>query len=84
MKILEFGAGSSTLWLSRLVDSVLSIENDAGWVERLRSELSDNVTLVYLDKPECLSSEHIPNYYREGFDMMVIDPLAHRINCAKS
>ena len=84
MKILEFGAGSSTLWLSRLVDSVLSIENDAGWVERLRPELSDNVTLVYLEKPECLNSDYIPNYFREGFDMMVIDPLAHRINCAKS
>ena len=46
--ILEFGGGQSTLWWSARASSVLTIEEDLDWSERLRSKISDNVELHHV------------------------------------
>jgi len=46
--VLEFGGGQSTLWWSKRARSVLTIEEDAVWYERLRSQIRDNVTLFHV------------------------------------
>jgi len=46
--ILEFGGGQSTLWWSARARSVLTIEEDADWFARLRSEVGPNVSLHHI------------------------------------
>jgi hypothetical protein len=43
--VLEFGGGQSTLWWSARARSVLTIEEDADWFTRLRSQVRPNVSL---------------------------------------
>ena len=46
--VLEFGGGQSTLWWSTRAQSVLTIEENADWCERLRGQIGKNVTLHHL------------------------------------
>src|SRR5262245_20458335 len=45
--VLEFGGGQSTLWWSARAQSVLTIEENADWCERLRGQIGMNVTLYH-------------------------------------
>ncbi len=47
-KILEFGGGQSTLWWSARAASVLTIEQDAGWYDQLRSRVRSNVSIHHI------------------------------------
>lgn len=38
-RVLEWGSGSSTAWLSRRVETVRSVEHDRQWYDRVRAEL---------------------------------------------
>lgn len=44
-RVLEWGSGSSTLWLADRAASVDSIEHDPAWAESMRPRLPDHVTL---------------------------------------
>ncbi|HTB37209.1 MAG TPA: hypothetical protein VK777_08990 [Reyranella sp.] len=46
--VLEFGGGQSTLWWSAKARSVLTIERDAAWFARLRSQVGPNVSLHHI------------------------------------
>jgi hypothetical protein len=46
--VLEFGGGQSTLWWSTKGRSVLTIEEDATWFARLRSQVGPNVSLHHI------------------------------------
>lgn len=46
--ILEFGGGQSTLWWSERAQSVLTIEEDRGWFEHIRSQIDGIRSNVYL------------------------------------
>lgn len=47
MDVFEFGAGYSTLWLSKKVRSVISVENNFEWYSLLKNQQTDNVQFVY-------------------------------------
>ena len=81
MSCLEFGAGGSTVWLANRIKSVTSIENNPAWAESVKSFIPEKVRLIELINPESISSHHLG---KEVFDIMIVDPLAHRINCAKA
>lgn len=46
--VLEFGGGQSTLWWSARARSVLTVERDAAWFGRLRSQVGPNVSLHHI------------------------------------
>ena len=46
--ILEFGGGQSTLWWSARAKSVLTIEEDLNWYNRLRTQVGSNVRLHHI------------------------------------
>jgi predicted O-methyltransferase YrrM len=46
--ILEFGGGQSTLWWSARAESVLTIEEDAGWYDQLHNRTGRNVNLRHV------------------------------------
>jgi len=41
-KVFEFGSGGSTLWMSKFVKSLVSVEDDPTWHKRIAQELADN------------------------------------------
>jgi hypothetical protein len=46
--ILEFGGGRSTLWWSVRAESVLTVEEDLNWYNRLRTQVGSNVRLHHI------------------------------------
>jgi len=77
-RVLEFGAGQSTLWWAGKAAQVVSFEHDPEWVARLISHLPPSVQLHrvpwHLEGIERL----LPS---EPFDVVVIDGL-NRLKCA--
>ncbi len=44
--ILEQGCGGSTIWFAGRVAKVISVENDIMWLNFVRSQVGENVTLI--------------------------------------
>jgi predicted O-methyltransferase YrrM len=78
-RVLEFGAGQSTLWWAARASEVISFEDNAAWYERLLSQMPQNVSLRLISSPAptkeiCFASG--------PFDIIVIDGLG-RLECAQ-
>lgn len=76
--ILEFGGGQSTLWWSKRARSVLTIEENAEWYERLRSQIRSNVTLFHHpadDRSRALQKirKSIDGNAVHKFDVIIVD-----------
>ena len=73
--VFEYGAGSSTEWLSRFASSVHSVENDQTWGERVKLELSERANAVLDVIPDMESFiESIPR--GTSHDIYIIDCLS--------
>lgn len=74
-KVLEIGAGMSTLWLSNRAEKVISIEADLDWYNKLSTIISDrkisNIDLQYKWIGEDMADfSNFPDNY---FDLIYID-----------
>lgn len=78
-RVLEFGAGSSTLFWAARASEVHSVELDARWLERLRPHAPANVRLHHEPDPARYAECVAPQLGR--FDLIVIDG-AERARCA--
>jgi len=86
--VFEFGAGYSTLWFSRHVAKVVSVESNEAWVNQLQKLLPPNVTLLLRpssgDETESRGpsgySGAIEEYPPGSFDIIAIDG-AERLSC---
>jgi hypothetical protein len=77
-RVLEFGAGHSTLWWATRAATLLSIEEDPSWAEKLRPRLPANaqVHLASMASAEaCLADVRRILEGRGPFDVIVIDGL---------
>ena len=72
MTVFEYGCGSSTLWYAARVGSVVSVEHDHTWYERVKRELPHNVELV---KQDLCGGDYPKEATGHGrlFDLIVID-----------
>jgi hypothetical protein len=78
-RVLEFGAGQSTLWWAKRAALVVSFEANREWFDRLKGGLTSNTRLHLI--PESL--EGIEELLPTGpFDVIVIDGL-DRLRCAR-
>lgn len=84
MDVLEFGAGQSTLWLAQRVRSVVSIESDPAWAERVRLQARrldlTNIDLRLRNLDDYADCNDFPDGH---FDFCVIDGAA-RGRCAET
>ena len=76
--VLEFGGGQSTLWWSKRAQTVITIEEDAEWYERLRSRIRDNVTLFHVpadDRTRAVERirKIIDSHTVHKFDVIIVD-----------
>lgn len=92
---LEYGSGRSTTWFAKRVDNLISMEHNAEWYERVRSEISrlglSNTSYYQKPKPdtnlsleEALTSEYVAvssNLKEGSLDFALIDGVS-RPACA--
>lgn len=83
MYIFEYGSGYSTLWLAHRVDTIVSVETDRTWYQRLKQIAPANVDLRYSDyEPNGEYCRLVQEYNRE-FDVVIVDS-RDRVRCAKN
>jgi predicted O-methyltransferase YrrM len=74
-RIVEFGAGMSTIWFASRAQFVLSIESDPGWFNRVRMMLEKrgvtNVQLEYRAMEDC--EQYASLGAEKSFDLALID-----------
>ena len=69
-KVLEYGAGHSTLWWMKRAAEVVAIEGSEDWYHHLLGKIGKNVTLHLMRKP---SEDLRPVFAGRRFDIIVID-----------
>ena len=90
-RCLEYGAGTSTAWLTRRVGSVVSAEHDPVWFARVQRQLAqegldrDSVRLLGTDpqdQPESSPYVRVIDEFGDGeLDACFVDGM-HRATCA--
>jgi hypothetical protein len=81
-KVFEYGSGSSTLWWSRIVSRVVSVDHNPQWIERLRPGFSDKVVLVHKAINAPVDPSHMPlvdEFLEEGLDLPTSGNHAHDV-----
>ncbi len=86
MVLLEFGAGYSSIFWAKHVKQVFSVEHDPFFVNKLKNDLPQNVTLYSADEKSnspYYQYAKVISEQQQGlrFDVIVIDGI-ERINCA--
>lgn len=83
MSIFEYGCGESTLWWSKRVKEVISVEHDRVWYGNIAAKIPENVNLLQIDLEYGGRYSSIISDYRDCFDIIVIDG-RDRVNCARN
>jgi precorrin-6B methylase 2 len=94
-RVLEWGCGSSTISISKLVKEVHSIEHNKNWYDNINLKISNTNANLYLCEPDneyvegghCGTLQQFETYIKKPlelgkFDLIFIDGRA-RIECAK-
>jgi predicted O-methyltransferase YrrM len=69
-RVLEFGAGRSTVWLNQRTDHLISVETDPLWAEWARQN-SPGADVRHRDPPtDYLECDSFP---AESFDLVIVD-----------
>jgi hypothetical protein len=82
--VYEFGSGNSTLWFSKIVNKIISIEHDEIWYYKLKDVLVEKNNINYLYRN--LNSGGYTNQiltYKNVFDVIVLDG-RNRVECSKN
>ena len=91
--VLEYGSGQSTNQIAKHVKTLISIEHQNRWYQKLNTELENNVTLIlakpdlpYEEGKDCGSYEQFKTYINAPinygpYDIVLIDGRA-RVECA--
>jgi hypothetical protein len=80
--IFEYGSGHSTIWLSRRAASIVSVEHDREWYDRMKEKFSDYSNITY--KYKSLVTDAYVNeilQYNSAFDVIMIDG-RERVKCS--
>lgn len=79
-KVFEFGSGNSSLYWSEKCSSLISIEHDQDWFNKIKNNIRNNQKLfLRKNKKEYVQSI---NEFEPEFDMIIIDGV-YRQDCAK-
>jgi hypothetical protein len=79
--VFEYGSGNSSLWWSKRVTQVISIENDANWFNYIKENIPSNVEL-YLIEDDLEYASAILQYEDHLFDVIIVDG-SNRNQCAE-
>ena len=77
-EILEFGSGSSSIWWSQRAESVLAVENNREWYEKIRESNNDKLKVVLAESER----DYLAAGKGKNFDVIVIDGV-YRQQCVE-
>lgn len=92
MNVLEYGSGQSTREIAQKVKSIISIEHQANWYNKLINDIPNNCNLIltppnmeYTEGGHCGTYEQFKNYIESPikygpYDLILIDGRA-RVSC---
>lgn len=79
LTLFEYGSGFSTLFYSRLVGTVYSVENDARWFEEMHKKLPANASIFFVEADE--NGNYAGAIERvDPVDIVIVDG-RDRVNC---
>ena len=83
--VFEFGSGNSTLWFSKKVNEVISVEHDQSWYDRNKSSFEEISNIEYIHREEKTGdySNEILKYSNQ-IDVLIIDGVDRVQCCLKS
>lgn len=80
--VFEYGSGHSTIWFSRKVAEIISVEHDLKWYNRMKEEFSEHSNITYkyrpVDKADYTNEIFQHNH---AFDIIIIDG-RERVKCS--
>ena len=81
-RVFEYGSGFSTCFFGERCDSVISVEYDAAWLERVREIIPANASIIY--QPEDVDADYCRCIHHQNaeFDLVVVDG-RDRVNCVR-
>jgi hypothetical protein len=81
MRVFEFGSGNSTLWWAARVASVVAVEHDATWAERVAEDAPSNAQVLQVTLEPDGDYCRTPQRTEEAYDVVVVDG-RDRVRCA--
>lgn len=81
-RLFEFGSGNSTLWFSKRLEQVTSVEHNEAWYREIKHSIPENVRLAYEPLENGKYSLAAKNS-GEQFDIIIVDG-RDRVNCIKN
>lgn len=83
MSVFEYGSGGSTIWWSKHVKEVISIEHDRTWFEKIRESVASRATISQVELEYGGAYSKAIQKYQRRFDIVVVDG-RDRVNCIKN
>jgi len=80
--VFEYGSGSSTVWFSKRVSDVTSVEHDQQWYKQVKSNLPKNCELHLIEKNENDKYSTFIRSLNKYYDIIIIDGI-DRVKCCK-
>jgi hypothetical protein len=80
--VFEFGSGNSTLFYSKKVNKVVTVEHNRDWFDKVKSELPANAEIIYKSL-DGTGYEKAAQNYNYLFDIIIIDA-EKRVECLKN
>jgi len=79
--VFEYGSGNSSMWLSKKVKEIISVEHDRNWYTQMKDKFEQQLNMKYLFKDLEPGDYHdqILKYDKE-FDIIIIDG-RNRVKC---
>lgn len=83
LTMFEFGSGYSTRYFSTHVKSIISVENDRGWFEKMSADSAVNVKILFHPVDDTENYERSIIATGKQFDIVFVDG-RRRVNCIKN
>jgi hypothetical protein len=77
--VFEFGSGNSTIFWANRCKSIIAVEDDRIWYEKIKLQLPPNVT--YLFEGDQHNYINAIQSFQKSFDIIIVDG-SHRHDCA--
>lgn len=80
LKVFEFGCGNSTLYFSKFVKKIDSIEHHQGWYDKIKAKLPSNASVHLYELGN--NYENAAKDFNELFDIILVDG-RNRVECCR-
>ena len=77
--VYEYGSGNSTLWWAKKAKSVISVENDKFWQQKVSKTLPKNAQVIF--RPLGKEYSNSISEQKNNFDIVIVDG-RQRVDCA--